>query len=135
MRALFASHDSGLGSGADDYLAKPFDVEELRARVSAGIRIFELQYGLEERVRELEAALAQIKQLHGLLPICMYCKKIRDDHNYWQQLECYLASRTDAQFSHGICPDCYEHVVQPELAELSRARHAAKGGATEGEGI
>jgi DNA-binding response OmpR family regulator len=108
----------GLTSGADDYITKPFNADELRARLNAGIRILELQRGLADRVRELEEALAQIKQLQGLLPICMYCKKIRDDHNYWQKLEAYLASRTAAQFSHGICPDCFEHIVKPQLDEM-----------------
>jgi len=63
-----------------------------------------------------EEALGRVKQLQGLLPICCYCKKIRDDHNYWQQLESYFTTHADARFSHGICPDCYEAVVKPELA-------------------
>jgi DNA-binding response OmpR family regulator len=108
----------GLASGADDYITKPFNADELRARLNAGIRILDLQRGLADRVRELEEAIAQIKQLQGLLPICMYCKKIRDDQNYWQKLEGYLASRTDAQFSHGICPECFDHIVKPQLDEL-----------------
>jgi CheY-like chemotaxis protein len=113
---------AGLSSGADDYVAKPFDGEELKARLNAGIRILDLQRGLAERVRELEAALAQIKQLHGLLPICMYCKKIRDDQNYWQQVDAYIASHTDAHFTHGICPDCFEQIVKPQLCGHERGR-------------
>jgi sigma-B regulation protein RsbU (phosphoserine phosphatase) len=50
-----------------------------------------------------------------LLPICSYCKKIRDDQNYWQQVEAYISSHTDAQFSHGVCPDCYERILRPEM--------------------
>lgn len=108
---------AGLSSGADEYIAKPFDPEELLARLNAGVRILELQRGLAARVRELEAALTQIQQLQGLLPICMYCMKIRDDQNYWQQVDAYLATHTAAQVSHGICPACYEQFVEPQLAE------------------
>lgn len=109
---------TGLQAGADDYVAKPFDREELRARVQVGVRVVELQQRLAERVRELETALAQVKHLNGLLPICAYCKKIRNDQNYWQQVESYVAEHSEAQFSHGICPDCYDSVVKTELSHL-----------------
>jgi phosphoserine phosphatase RsbU/P len=108
----------GLQSGADDYITKPFNREELRARVQVGIRVLELQGALAQRVRELEDALARVKTLQGLLPICSYCKKIRDDRNYWQQVEGYISDHTEAQFSHGICPECYARFVQPELDRL-----------------
>lgn len=109
---------AGLQAGADDYVAKPFDREELRARVQVGVRVVELQQRLAERVRELETALAHVKHLNGLLPICAYCKKIRNDQNYWQQVESYVAEHSDAQFSHGICPECYDSVVKTELSHL-----------------
>jgi DNA-binding response OmpR family regulator len=108
----------GLQAGADDYITKPFNGEELRARVQVGIRVLELQGALAQRVRELEEALASVKTLQGLLPICSYCKKIRNDRNYWQQVEGYISDHSDAQFSHGICPECYTRFVQPELDRL-----------------
>jgi DNA-binding response OmpR family regulator len=98
---------AGLDAGADDYVVKPFDREELRARVHVGVRVIALRQQLAERVAELQAALSSVKQLQGLLPICSYCKRIRGDDHYWQQVESYIAERSDAQFSHGICPSCY----------------------------
>ena len=98
----------GLEAGANDYITKPFDAAELRARMQVGVRVVKLQTMLAERVREVEDALSRVKQLQGLLPICSYCKKIRDDQNYWHQVESYVGKHTDARFSHGICPDCTE---------------------------
>jgi len=106
---------SGLQAGANDYVTKPFDFDELRARMQVGERVVQLQRSLAERVQELEEALTKVKMLQGLLPICLYCKKIRDDQNYWQQLDKYISQHSEAKFSHGICPDCYEKVVKPEL--------------------
>jgi DNA-binding response OmpR family regulator len=106
---------AGLQAGADDYLVKPFDPEELRARVAVSARIVELATNLAERVKELEQALTRVKQLQGLLPICSYCKKIRDDKNYWNEVETYVSHHAEVQFSHGICPECYEKIVKPQL--------------------
>ncbi len=106
---------TGLAAGADDYITKPFDQGELRARLNVGIRVVQLQENLNRRIQELEKALSEVKQLKGLLPICSYCKKIRNDQNYWQQVEAFLIEHTDASFSHSICPDCYEKHVKKSM--------------------
>ncbi|HET9177317.1 MAG TPA: response regulator transcription factor [Terriglobia bacterium] len=106
---------SGLEAGANDYVVKPFNQAELRARIRVGLRVLELQSKLAERVQDLEAALKQVKQLRGLLPICMYCKKIRNDGDYWQQVETYISDHSEAEFSHGICPGCYEKLMKSQL--------------------
>ena len=108
----------GLKSGADDYVTKPFDAAVLHARVDVGIRVLELQSKLARRVKELEEALANVKRLQGLLPICSYCKRVRNDGNYWQQVDLYIAEHTEAKLSHGFCPDCFEVHVKPQMAEL-----------------
>lgn len=115
----------GLQAGADDYLIKPFDPGELQARLQVGERILSLQAKLADRVQELEAALASVKQLQGLLPICSYCKKVRDDRDYWQSVEGYITNHSEARFSHSICPVCMETVVNKELEAL-RAATAGK---------
>jgi len=88
--------------------------------VQVGVQVLELQKNLADRVGELEEALAQVKQLRGLLPICSYCKNIRDEQNFWQRVDNYLMEHADVMFSHGICPDCYKNIVQPKI-EQSRA--------------
>jgi phosphoserine phosphatase RsbU/P len=113
---------TGLTAGADDYIVKPFQREELRARVRVGERMLQLQVILADRVKELESALARVKLLHGLLPICSYCKKVRDDRNYWQQVEGYIEEHSEAQFTHGICPECRAKYVDPELERLRQQR-------------
>jgi DNA-binding response OmpR family regulator len=108
----------GLTAGADDYIIKPFDRSELKARINVGERILRLQAELAARVKELELALANVKLLQGLLPICCYCKRIRNDQNYWQQVDTYISDHSEAQFTHGICPECRDKIVKPELERL-----------------
>lgn len=91
-------------AGVDDFLNKPPDFEELAARIRVGERIL----GLER----------EVKQLEGLLPICAYCKQIRDEKDHWRPIERYLSERTESRLSHGICPDCFEKHVKPQLDAL-----------------
>jgi CheY-like chemotaxis protein len=98
----------GLDAGADDYITKPFDTNELRARLEVGWRIVELQSTLLKKVEELQDALTHIKTLQGILPICMHCHKIRNDHDAWQKLEQYISEHASVQFTHGLCPECLE---------------------------
>ena len=96
----------GLEAGADDYIVKPFDEGELRARIRAGLRMVEMRLNLFSRVKELEKLLGKVNRLQGLLPMCAWCRKIRNDKSYWQNLEHYLLENSEARFTHGICPDC-----------------------------
>jgi len=99
---------AGFEAGANDYITKRFDSDELRARVRVGARVVELQSALAKRVTELEEAITHIKTLQGILPICMHCHKIRDDREVWQRLEEYITDHTAAMLSHSLCPECFE---------------------------
>jgi phosphoserine phosphatase RsbU/P len=108
----------GLAAGANDYIAKPFDPSELEARVRVGERMVKLQRSLAARVAELEVALAHVQRLQGLLPICSYCKKVRNEADYWEQVDSYLTSHSDIRITHGICPQCLETMMK-QLDEAS----------------
>lgn len=111
-----AGEITGLESGGVDYLTKPFNIDLIRLRVrnhialkERGDLVKEQRDQLVRQKNELEVALARVKQLEGIIPICVYCKKIRDDKNSWQQLESYISRHSEALFSHGVCPECLTH--------------------------
>ena len=116
---------AGLAAGANDFVIKPFNRGELQARLQVGVRMVELQRNLTQHVKELQWALSQVQQLQGILPICAHCKKIRDDQNYWQRVEDYVSEHSEVQFSHGICPDCYTSIIEPELEGLRQRLNPA----------
>jgi DNA-binding response OmpR family regulator len=102
-----------LETGADDYLVKPCDQGELIARVRAGLKIVELTQQLRRTTAELDAAKAALASVHRdgahlgeNIPICSFCKKVRDHDGIWHDIDRYLTSIAQADFSHGVCPDC-----------------------------
>jgi DNA-binding response OmpR family regulator len=101
---------AGLGAGANDYLTKPYDAGELRARIEVGRQLIETRIALNEKVEELELALKEVRTLKGIVPICASCKNVRDDQGYWNRVETYLNEHTEAEFSHAVCPDCMKRL-------------------------
>ena len=108
--ATAENQTSAADAGVDDFQTKPLDLPELWTRLRVAERI--LRY------------TTQVRQLEEMLPICSYCKKIRDDQNYWQQLEGYISERTGSDFSHSVCPDCYQRVLVPELEKIKQSSAA-----------
>ncbi len=98
------------------YLIKPFQLRELHSTIEMALYKADMDRKLKETNRELKEALAKVKQLSGLLPICANCKKIRDSQDYWHQVETYIAAHSEADFSHSICPDCMK-TLYPEIYE------------------
>lgn len=109
---------AGIMAGADDFVSKPFDHAVLRARLHTAERVTRLERDLEGKVGELQRALEEVKTLRGLLPICMYCKRIHESQDVWRRIESYVSEHSEAAFTHSICPDCYEKEVKPQLDEL-----------------
>lgn len=141
----------GLNLGAVDFISKPFQTEELLARVQIHLELRQLRIQLEEQAAELrlaneelqreiaerkkaeeaergkaaklQEALDDVKILQGLLPICSHCRKVRDEKGYWSQLEAYISEHSDAEFSHGICDDCLNKLY-PEQAQIIQKNQA-----------
>ncbi|MBI5537523.1 MAG: response regulator [Deltaproteobacteria bacterium] len=103
----------GLRSGADDYVTKPFHMGELRARLLVGTRVVSLHSELAQHITELTAALDKVKRLEGLLPICAYCKSVRRDKGYWEQVDKYFSEHSSVRFTHTICPSCLDKHCEP----------------------
>ncbi len=117
----------GYELGAVDYLFKPIEAEIITSKVQVFCDLYEKKQIIQnqlnkiiEQKKVLEKQMAEIKELKGILPICSYCKKIRDDHSDWKPLEQYITNRSKAKFSHSICPECAEthfpeyYVISPE---------------------
>ena len=113
---------TGLEAGADDYLAKPFDAGELYARVEVGRRMLELQAAMADKVQELQNALNDVRTLRGIIPICASCKNIRDDRGYWNKVEAYIRDHSEAEFSHGICPECMKKLYPEFVREKTEGK-------------
>ncbi|MCP4580746.1 MAG: response regulator [candidate division Zixibacteria bacterium] len=114
---------TALEAGAVDYIRKPIDKIELIARVrsilllaDSYVEIRHQRDELGEKNRDLKIAIDKVKTLNGLLPICSSCKKIRDDKGYWNEVETYVKEHSDAEFSHGICPECVKELY-PDIYE------------------
>ena len=126
--------DEAFAAGAMDYITKPVNKIELRARVCSALTLKRemdsrklASIRLEEKNRELEAALAKVKLLSGLLPICCSCKKIRNDAGYWNRFETFISQHSEAEFSHGFCPECFKEwypdinrELFPDLSEAEK---------------
>ena len=113
---------TGLEAGADDYLAKPYDPGELYARVEVGRRMLELQAAMADKVQELQNALNDVRTLRGIIPICASCKNIRDDRGYWNKVEAYIRDHSEAEFSHGICPECMKKLYPEFVREKTEGK-------------
>jgi len=111
----------GLQAGADDYITKPFNNNELLARINVAKQLVETQIKLKEKVAELAQALQHVKTLQGIIPICMHCHSIRNDDKAWDKLESYIEHHSDAQFSHSICPTCLTRYY-PEYSDDQKTK-------------
>ncbi len=99
------NEDAAIDAGVDDFLQKPVNLRELRIRLHVARRILD--------------SAAHIRELQGLVPICSYCKSVRDDEDYWQRIEQYVSARTGSEFTHSVCPSCYDEHIIPQLEAMN----------------
>jgi len=99
-----------MNAGADDVVPHPFDLSDILLRLRVAERLLQLK--------------TKVHQLEGLLPICSYCKRIRDDNDQWQAVDRFVNQRSEVAFSHGVCPDCYHEHIEPQLQKISKPNPA-----------
>jgi phosphoserine phosphatase RsbU/P len=104
QEADVANQRAAIEAGVDDFLTKPVKPQEIWMRLHVAERIITFA--------------TQVRQLEAFLPMCSYCKKVRDDQNYWKQIEEYINDRTGTDISHSVCPECYKDVILPELERM-----------------
>lgn len=108
------------------YILKPCEGRELEICVEMTLYKHRMEQERESLIQKLQDALAKVKLLRGLLPICAYCKRVRDDNGYWTQVEQYVTEHSEATFNHGMCPHCFDR-VKKELDALDDAGTGAAG--------
>ncbi len=111
-RSTLEDIEKAFQAGADDFIVKPVSAVELKSRVNAGKKIIDLESSLRLKIDELKKALTEVKVLQGIIPICSWCKKIRDDKDYWTSVEEYIHRYSSAEFSHSICPECRDELFK-----------------------
>ena len=117
---------AAFAAGVDDFLSKPMDSLQLLARLRCGERVLGLEKRCAERIAELNSTLEEVRKLRTLLPICKYCKKVRDESGYWQGFDAYVREKTNTDFSHVICPDCMENAGNVDVPDVQIARAERK---------
>ncbi|SHE45356.1 Response regulator receiver domain-containing protein [Desulfacinum infernum DSM 9756] len=131
LTALADSDDvvRGFEAGGQDYILKPYKKGEVLLRVKTHMelklakeKLDQYAQELERKNKELQQAMEEIRTLRGILPICSYCKKIRNDEGYWDQVESYVTKHTHAEFTHSICPDCLQRYYPAEWASIQQRK-------------